>query len=372
MSRRVFRTNSFILRSSGSVVPKKVPLRPVRSHGMVRCMEWQRVREVLAHEPKFRFDQVRKAVFVDLVSDWRAVTVLPAPLRERLASECSLEIPAETLISADGKTVKVLITLSDGKRIETVLMRHGDRDTVCVSTLVGCPMGCTFCATGAMGMVRKLTADEIVLQVLFFARRLKEEGARVGSVVFMGMGEPFLNYDAVMEAIRVLNDPHTFGIGARHISISTCGILDGIARLAEEDLQVNLAISLHGSNDAVRAKLMPIARTYPIAELLKAVDGYIAKTKRKVMFEYLLVEGVNDSDEHARELAVLMDRPLCMVNLISYNPTGKYTASSERRIDRFREILRDAGVEATIRFRFGRDIEGACGQLATGDGVRTT
>lgn len=328
-------------------------------------MEWQKVQSVLAHEPKFRIEQVRKAVFVDLVEDWSRVTVLPAPLREKLSEQCPLTIPAEKLVSADGKTVKALIALADGKRIETVLMRHGDRNTVCVSTLVGCPMGCTFCATGTMGMVRKLAADEIVLQVLYFARYLHAEHARVGSVVFMGMGEPFLNYEAVMESIRILNDPKLFCIGARHISISTCGILDGIARLAEEDLQVNLAISLHGSNDAVRAKLMPIARTYPIADLLKAVDAYTAKTKRKVMFEYLLVDGVNDADEHARELAVLMNRPLSMVNLISYNPTGKYTASSEKRIEHFRDILRSAGVEATIRFRFGRDIEGACGQLAT-------
>jgi 23S rRNA (adenine2503-C2)-methyltransferase len=327
-------------------------------------MQWNTIREALSSEPKFRLKQVQKAVFVDLVDTWDAVSVLPKSMREKLAHECPLTIQAEQLASPDGGTVKALITLHDGARIETVLMRHGDgRNTVCVSTLVGCPMGCTFCATGTMGMLRKLTADEILMQVLYFARYLKPEGARVGSVVCMGMGEPFLNYEAVMEAIRALHDKDMCNIGARHISISTCGILDGIQRLAREELPVNLAISLHGSNDAVRAQLMPIARTYPIHTLLATVDEYIAQTHRKVMFEYLLVEGINDSEVHARELAVLMKRKLYMVNLISYNPTGKYTASSEECINRFRDILKKAGVEVTIRYRFGRDIEGACGQL---------
>jgi 23S rRNA (adenine2503-C2)-methyltransferase len=327
-------------------------------------MYWSTIQHALSQEPAFRIRQVQKALFIDLLSEWDTVTVLPKLLREKLTGECPLTIQAEQLVSPDGGTVKAVITLQDGARIETVLMRHGDgRNTVCVSTLVGCPMGCTFCATGTMGMLRKLTADEILLQVLYFARYLKPEGARVGSVVCMGMGEPFLNYEAVMEAIRALHDKDMFNIGARHISISTCGILDGIRRLAKEDLQVNLAISLHGSNDAVRAQLMPIARTYPISELLAVVDEYIAHTNRKVMFEYLLVDGVNDSDEQARELAGLMKRKLYMVNLISYNPTGKYIASSEERINAFKAILTHAGVEATIRYRFGRDIEGACGQL---------
>jgi 23S rRNA (adenine2503-C2)-methyltransferase len=315
-------------------------------------MDWSGVQQVLKDEPAFRLKQVRKAIFVDCIDDWNAVTVLPKQMREKLAVECPLTIQADQLVSADGNTVKALITLADGKRIETVCMRHGDRNTVCVSTLVGCPMGCTFCATGTMGMVRKLTADEIVEQVLYFARYLKgvdarsagvvsprdrSEGAspqeyfhfsnsylvrkigrpvlvsrgnasaplragskpknseqyveRVGSVVFMGMGEPFLNYEAVMGAIRMLHDKDTFNIGARHISISTCGILDGIKRLADEDLPVNLAISLHASNDETRAKLMPIARTYPMSELLATVDAYIAKTNRKVMFEQDAVRG---------------------------------------------------------------------------------
>jgi len=328
-------------------------------------MDWTRIREALADEPAYRIRQVKKALFVDLVENWEEVTVLPKALREKLATQYPLNISAKTLVSEDDATVKALITLSDGKHIESVLMRHGSgRNTVCVSSLVGCPMGCTFCATASMGMIRKLTADEIVLQVLFFARLLKLEKARVGSVVYMGMGEPFLNYEAVMDSVRMLNDPEMFGIGARHISISTCGILEGIQRLAQEDLPVNLAVSLHASNDGVRSEIMPIGRTYTIEKLMEVIDGYIQATNRKVMFEYLLVDGVNDIDDHAIELGKILKGKLCMVNLISYNPTGKYTATSEKQINHFKSLLRKAGVEASIRYRFGRDIEGACGQLA--------
>ncbi|KKS86120.1 MAG: putative dual-specificity RNA methyltransferase RlmN [Parcubacteria group bacterium GW2011_GWA2_43_11] len=329
-------------------------------------MDWISIQKELAHEPAYRMRQVKKALFVDFIETWDEVTVLPKALREKLSVEFPLGVTAKTLVSKDDATVKALITLKDSKQIESVLMRHeSGRNTVCVSSLVGCPMGCTFCATATMGMVRKLTADEIVLQVLFFARLLKREKARVGSVVFMGMGEPFLNYEAVIEAVRMLHDPEMFGIGARHISISTCGILEGIQRLTKEDIPVNLAISLHGSNDEVREKLMPVARTYTIEKLMETIDEYIQVTNRKVMFEYLLVEGVNDADEHARELGKIIKGKLCMVNLISYNPTGKYTATSEKQINHFKSLLEKAKVEVSIRYRFGRDIEGACGQLAT-------
>jgi len=333
-------------------------------------MDHARIRMVLATEPAYREKQVTKAVYVDCVEDWNTVTVLPVSLRTRLERECPLAINAAMVASADGATVKALVTLDDGACIEAVLMCHKDgRNTVCVSTLVGCPMGCTFCATGKMGMVRKLSADEIVEQVLFFARYLKRRGTRVSNVVFMGMGEPFLNYDAVMDAVRTFNDKNTFNIGARHISISTCGIPEGIRKLSTEKLQVNLAISLHAPNDEVRIRLMPVARAYPLHELMAAVDEYMANTNRKVMFEYLLAEGVNDKDEHAHELGRLLRGKLCMVNLISYNPTGVYTASSEERTDRFKKLLEQRGVEVAIRFRFGRDIDGACGQLAAGRGA---
>jgi len=321
----------------------------------------------LAGEPKYRLTQVNQAIFSDMAENWDEVTALPKKLREVLQKECSLEIPAEVSVSADKDTVKALIRLADGKFIETVLMRHEDgRNTVCVSSMVGCPMKCAFCATGEMGLMRKLTADEILTQVLFFARMLKKENERVGSVVFMGMGEPFLNYENVMNAVRTMNSPDGFGIGARHISISTCGIFDGIKKLTEEDLALNLAISLHASNDEVRRKLMPVAEGYEIKELLVMIDEYISKTKRKVMFEYLLIHGVNDTDEMATELAKLLKHKLCVVNLIQYNDTGAFTASSHNRMNRFKEILEKNKVQAVMRHRFGRDIKGACGQLVTG------
>jgi len=345
---------------------KKLAVPNSRRCGTIHCMDWKRTREALADEPAYRMRQVKKALFVDLIENWEEVTVLPKVLRDKLATEYPLGITAKTLVSSDNATVKALITFDDGKQVETVLMRHNSgRNTVCVSSLVGCPMGCTFCATASMGLVRKLTADEIVLQVLFFARLLKSEKVRVGSVVYMGMGEPFLNYEAVMESVHILHDPEMFGIGARHISISTCGILEGIQRLANEDLPVNLAVSLHASNDVVRGEIMPIGRTYSIEKLMEVIDEYVRVTKRKVMFEYLLVDGVNDTDDHAIELGKILKGKLCMVNLISYNPTGKYTATSEKQINHFKSLLERAGVDVAIRYRFGRDIEGACGQLAT-------
>lgn len=330
-------------------------------------MELSKISKILANEPKYRSAQVNLALFSELVEDWNDVAVLPKTLREKLMAECPIGIPSEISVSFDKDTVKALIALSDGKCIETVLMRHEDgRNTVCVSSMVGCPMKCAFCATGEMGLMRKLTADEIITQVLFFARFLKKEGERVGSVVFMGMGEPFLNYDNVMNAVRILNGKEYFGIGARHISISTCGIFDGINKLSSEDLPVNLAISLHAPNNEVREKLMPVAHGYAIKDLLRVIDEYIAKTKRKVMFEYLMINGVNDTDAMAEELAALLKKKLCVVNLIQYNDTGAFTASSHNRMNRFKEILEKNGVRATMRYRFGRDINGACGQLATG------
>jgi len=328
-------------------------------------MDISNLQEVLKNEPKYRLAQAKQAVFEHLIENWEEATGLPKALREKLSSECPLSISSEMSVSAEEDTAKALIRLSDGKFIETVLMRHeGGRNTVCVSSMVGCPMRCAFCATGTMGLERKLTEAEILEQIFFFARLLKKEGARVGSVVFMGMGEPFLNYDNVMNSVRTMQSPEGFGIGARHISISTCGIFDGIKKLSDEELPLNLAISLHGSNDAIRKQLMPIAQTYTIKELMEVIDEYISKTKRKVMFEYLMIEGVNDLEIHARELSALLRGKLCMVNLIQYNDTGKFVASSHNQMKRFKEILEKNGIDVTMRYRFGRDIKGACGQLA--------
>ena len=331
-----------------------------------QSMNIEYLEKLLVDEPKFRLKQVRTAIFKDLIDNWPQATSLPLNLREKLAVHYPLKINAQVFASSDGQAIKVLITLEDGKKIEAVLMKHKDnRHTVCVSCQVGCSLACSFCATGRMGFKRNLTAGEILEQVLFFARFLKNKNEKVTNVVFMGMGEPFLNYENVLAAIRLLNDKDGFNLGARHISISTAGITEGIKKLSEEKIQVNLAISLHAANGKLRRKIMPVDKKYPLAKVLAAVDDYVKITHRRVMFEYLLIKGVNDAEQDARELARLMKRPLCFVNLISYNPTGDFIPSPTLAVKKFREILEKAGITVTERFRFGRDIKAACGQLAT-------
>jgi len=321
-------------------------------------------------EPRYRLEQAKKALFHDLIQNWQEAVVLPLSLREELNKKWPIEISAKTFVSKDRNTIKALLTLKDDLKIETVLMRHKDkRNTICVSSQVGCSLNCSFCATGKMGFKRNLEVWEIVEQVLFFARYLKKIGERVTNIVFMGMGEPFLNYQNVIGAIKILNDKEGFNLGARHFSISTVGIVDGgIEELAKEELQINLAISLHAPNDELRSKLMPINKKYPIKKILNAVDDYIKKTRRRVMFEYMIIKNVNDSEEHAKTLVRLMKKPLYFVNLISYNPTGIFKSSPSSRIKKFKEILEKDGVTVTQRYRFGEDIEAACGQLVAKDG----
>ena len=328
-------------------------------------MDLKKMSEILVNEPSFRFKQVEKAIYADFIEDWDNITNLPKKTREELAKNCRLGVQAE-LFTTKNKTQKVVITLNDGEKIESVLLRHkDDRNTVCVSSQVGCAMGCEFCATGTMGLKRNLEVSEIVEQVLYFARILKKEGSVKGitNIVFMGMGEPFLNYENVIKSIKILNDKNKFNIGARKISISTSGIIDGIKKLAKEDLQVNLAISLHATNDDLRTSLMRVNKKNPLGRLFEAIDYYIEKTSRKVMFEYVLIKDVNDQDVHARELAGLMNKHLYIVNLIQYNPTGKFKASDKKNIAKFKSILGGAGVEVTERYGFGQDISAACGQL---------
>jgi len=316
-------------------------------------------------EPRYRLEQAKRALFYDLIKNWQEAIVLPLSLRKELNKECPIEIPAKTFVSKDKNTIKTLITLKDDLKIEAVLMRHKDkRNTICVSSQVGCPLNCSFCATGKMGFKRNLEASEIVEQVLFFARYLKQIGERITNIVFMGMGEPFLNYQNIIGAIKILNDKEGFNLGARHFSISTVGIVDGIENLAKEKLQINLAISLHAPNDELRSKLMPIDKKYPIKKILNSIDDYIKRTRRRVMFEYIMIKDVNDSEEHAKTLAKLMRKPLYFVNLISYNPTGIFKSSSSLRIKKFKEILEKEGVMVTQRYRLGQGIKAACGQLA--------
>jgi 23S rRNA (adenine2503-C2)-methyltransferase len=321
---------------------------------------------ILSSEPAYRFKQVGHLLYKDLIDDWNKASNLPKDLKEKLAAECPLEIKADILKSGDRQAIKALITLDDGSRIETVLMRHSDkRRTICLSSQVGCPLGCSFCATGMLGFKRNLTKEEIIEQAIFWARYLKDKHQEtITNIVFMGMGEPFLNYDNVLGAIKNINDKDGLNIGARHISISTVGLIDGIKKLAKEKLQVNLAISLHAPNDHLRSAIMSINKRYPLNKLLSTVDSYIEKTGRRVMIEYLLIKNVNDNPAQARELIELVKKPLYLVNLILYNETGKFQPAEKEKVKIFKDILEKAGIVVTERHRFGSEIAAACGQLA--------
>ncbi|MCL5072269.1 MAG: 23S rRNA (adenine(2503)-C(2))-methyltransferase RlmN [Actinobacteria bacterium] len=345
-------------------------------------MDLEKLKEILKNEKPYRLKQAEKAVYRDLADDWGTVSSLPASLRERLTECCPISIDYKSIVSKSKDTVKALIRLKDGLAVETVLLQHApqgtqSRNTVCVSSQVGCPLGCLFCKTGKIGYKRNLTAYEIAEQVLFFSYYLKKKdnstankankstlkSSHVTNVVFMGMGEPFLNYDNVMDAVRILNDKDKFNIGARKISISTCGIPQKIEKLSKENLQVNLAISLSAPNNELRSRLMPINQKYPVETVIEAAKKYIAVTNRRVMFEYVLMDKFNDSPGTARELAEVLNGLLCFVNLIPYNGKGALNAPSKEKIALFKSILKKSSISVTERYRFGQDINAACGQL---------
>ena len=336
-------------------------------------------------QPAFRARQLAGWIYTSLAPDFAGMRTLPAALREQLDREATIVGPRvrTEVASKDGRTRKLLLELIDGRLVETVLMLYPAteegraRATVCVSTQAGCAFGCTFCATGQMGFDRHLTAGEIVAQVVHFARELRAnpwpapDGTaidRVTNLVFMGMGEPLHNYDNTLKALCILNMPEGLRIGARHMTVSTVGLVPGILRLADEPLQVNLAISLHAPNDAMRLRTMPVTRKYPIAAVLDACRAYVAKTNRQVTFEYVLLSGENDGEEHARELAALLSplRQLCHVNLIPVNVTAAgYRPPSGEAIRAFRDALWAGGVSNSVRAERGDDIAAACGQLRT-------
>lgn len=330
-------------------------------------MDLSRLDSILEGQPGFRRRQVHEAVYKQFISSWPEASNLGKDLVARLEAEAPLAIQAKEFTDQEKRTTKAVIELADGGKVETVLMRHPDgRNTVCVSSQIGCPLGCLFCATGKAGFVRNLSRAEIIEQCLYFSRKLKAEGERISNIVFMGMGEPFLNYDEVLAAIRFINDPNGLGIGARHISISTAGITEGIRRLADEDLQVNLSLSLHGATDQKRAELMPIGVHYNIKKIIPALEQYLKKTNRQVMIEYLMINGFNDTDEDAEMLAGLLQPfgGLAVVNLIRYNETGRFRPSSPERVQMFQQQLSRLGVRATIRQSYGDKMMAACGQLA--------
>ncbi len=331
-------------------------------------MDFKILDKILSGERPYRLKQVNKAIFKDLLTDWDDATNLPLELRSVLSRQFPLSIDGRIIDSKESDSVKAIIKLNGDMLIETVLMQHKTgRNTVCVSSQIGCALDCLFCQTGKLGYRRNLEPSEIIMQVLFFQRYLKARGSPISNIVFMGMGEPFLNYDNVLEAVRIINDHEKFEIGARHLSISTAGLPEKIRLFADEKIQVNLAVSLNAPNDELRSRIMPLNLKYKIPELMESVKHYIKKTNRKVMFEYVLIDGLNDSDEIAKELVDLLKGILCLVNLIPYNGGLPLKPPSKSRISAFKKILLENGLNVTQRSRFGADIKSACGQLVFGE-----
>jgi 23S rRNA (adenine2503-C2)-methyltransferase len=308
-------------------------------------------------------------LYYEAVDSLDAMPELPARLRARLAGECVLENPpvVREARSTDGFTRKFLLGLGGGAQIETVLMRFTGRVTACISSQAGCAMGCVFCATGQTGFSRHLTAGEIVAQALHVQRILKAGGERLRNVVLMGMGEPLHNYDAVMRAADILRDPNGLALGARKITLSTVGVVPGIIRMADEARPIHLAVSLHAATQEERAALVPAARRWPLDRLMDACRHYCAKTGRRIFFEWTLIEGKNDSPDHARAVARLLEGMDAQVNLIPLNPTSGYDGApggGRGAARAFQDVLAEHGLPSTVRQRRGIDIAAGCGQLA--------
>ncbi len=336
-------------------------------------MNFESVKEYIksAGLPNFRIAQVRDAVYKHGITSWEEATSLPAQIRRDLAEKypiLSFKVSKMVFSKAD-KAAKALLTLQDGRQIETVLLKPQDTWSVCVSSQVGCPLHCSFCSTGKMGFRRDLTDEEIADQVLMWYQYVRKEklGERISSVVFMGMGEPLLNYLNVVKAAQTLSNPDYLNIGARHISISTAGIADKLHKLAVDLPQANLAVSLHNADDAERSKLMPVNRRFNLEELQKAVEEYIAMTGRQVFLEYAVLENVNSRPEHIRKLAKwiygIKDNYLIHVNLIACN-LGRGMKTDDKVVKDFAAAVKAMGIGVTIRKSMGNDVLAACGQLA--------
>ncbi|NLE93839.1 MAG: 23S rRNA (adenine(2503)-C(2))-methyltransferase RlmN [Chloroflexi bacterium] len=320
-------------------------------------------------QPTFRVKQLEEGLYQHRYLSFSEFSTLPKSLLENLGENFKL-FPLElskTITSRDKQTQKFLFELQDGSYIESVLMHYEGRHTVCISTQVGCPMGCVFCATGRMGFIRNLTAGEILAQIIFAMRQLERGGTNLTNVVYMGMGEPFLNYDHVMGSIDRLTDQKGLNFGARRLTISTVGILPRVRQFTEAKSQVNLALSLHAPNDALRSQLIPSNEFYPLHALIDAAKKYTDYTHRRVLIEYALIDGVNDSLELADELATLLHGMLCLVNLIALNPGSNDTlkGSPREKVEAFRDRLMKRGMQTTIRLKRGIEINAGCGQLAT-------
>ena len=322
---------------------------------------------------KYNGEQILRWLYQSQVTSIDEMTNLSLPVREALNQEYEVYLPeiVKKQVSSDG-TIKFLLKLKDGNLVETVLMRYVYGNAVCVSSQVGCNMGCSFCASGLLKKVRDLTPSEMVAEVMTVQLDLNKSNERVSHIVIMGIGEPFDNYDNVMQFIYCINEAKGLAIGARHISVSTCGIVPKIRQLANEKLQINLAISLHAPNNEIRNKIMKINHAYDMDLLKEALVEYCKKTNRRLTFEYILLNGINDSSEHASQLAKWLEGTNSYVNLIPYNSVDEssYRRSEEKNINNFYNLLKKYKINVTIRREFGKDIEAACGQLRAKSEVR--
>lgn len=320
--------------------------------------------------PKYRIDQFNQFFYKDFGNSFDELFTWSKDLRDKLKQEFEFTTveKVKELVSKEGNTIKTLFKTKDGKLIETVLMRHNDgRNTVCVSCMMGCPVNCSFCATGKMGYKGKLTSREIIDQVLHFERYLKQFNEKVTNVVYMGMGEPMLNLEAILDSIEVLNNPEKIGIGNRRVTVSTSGYTRQMKQLFESGFRGRLAISLHASNQQIREELMPVAKQHNLDELMQTIDEYTKLTNKRVSYEYIMIDGITDTDDSIRELTKLFRHRLAHINLIPYNRIRgvDYKTSPKERVSIFAEQLNKAGIPTTIRITMGADVDAACGQLAS-------
>lgn len=319
-------------------------------------------------EEPFHAKQLMSWVYTHSVLNWDLMTNLSKTLRQKLSSKLALPVLQLVKVqdSNDLETYKFLWRLRDGKLVESVLICSGARRTVCVSSQVGCPAKCAFCASGQEGFFRNLRPSEIVEQVLQINKWLADKNERVTHIVYMGMGEPLKNYESVIKSVKMISDPQLLNLSQRRITISTVGIVEGIKRLSQENLKVNLVLSLHAPNQKIRTKIIPYARKYPLEDIMAAMDEYSMKTKRDITYEYILIAGINDHPDHAHELAHLLHGKQCTVNLIPYNPVAgiRLKRPEKKAIKQFRSVLFGSRIVNTCRYTKGEDIAAACGQLA--------
>ncbi len=319
-------------------------------------------------EKNYRISQIDQAVYKDFVSSLDEITTLPNKLRDRLKAFPLFPIKEIQIKKSEiDWTVKVLFETHDKLKIESVLMRHHkNRNTVCVSCQIWCAQGCKFCATWTLWLKRNLSEDEIIAQVLFFARYLKKENAVITNVVYMWMWEPFLNYDNVMRSVHMLHDQKKFWISARHITLSTSWVIPWIEKFSKENMQLNLAISIHAGTDETRSKIMPVNLAYPLKDLISTLDKYQKTSNRKLFYEYVMLEWINDDISEAEALAKLISKQVAHINIIPFNTWAeeKYQCSSRNKMRQFQKVFLDYWIPSTIRVSLGQDIDGACGQLA--------